>query len=103
MMRLVFILACAAVGLCIDHGLIRVKLHRSYVDRRRYLDEKAWNSDLGIQLERAVSLKDHDQMAYTGIIELGNPAQKFTVVFDTGSSNTWVTSNKCQMCRKYLV
>lgn len=42
-----------------------------------------------------ISVKDFMNAQYFIEISVGTPAQKFTVVPDTGSSNLWLYSKKC--------
>jgi len=48
----------------------------------------------------SVSLTDVQDSEYFGEVSIGNPAQKFLVIYDTGSSNLWVPSKTCTNCKK---
>ncbi|KAF4031460.1 Eukaryotic aspartyl protease [Phytophthora infestans] len=40
-----------------------------------------------------VPLDSDDQLRFTGVVRLGTPPRSVRVIFDTGSSDTWVSSN----------
>merc|ERR1711939_696490 len=62
------------------------------IDRFAHID--------GVATTPTVPLTDVQDSEYFGTVELGSPAQSFTVIYDTGSSNLWVPSKSCTNCKK---
>lgn len=83
-------------------AFLEIPIHKFEDEQRTYLSKilssgrsSYLNKFLSSQNGPEIPISNFMDAQYYGEVSIGTPAQKFKVIFDTGSSNLWVPSHSC--------
>merc|ERR1712159_13644 len=84
-----------------DHAHLHSELRAHHADV--LLQMQAGNGQGVDAALRPVKLKNWGYTQFVGQLSIGTPQQTFRVIYDTGSSNTWLPGHQCEeaSCDKY--
>ncbi|XP_017023395.1 cathepsin D [Drosophila kikkawai] len=93
MLRIVFLLVAVLDLTLASRKLMRVPLYSRPKPNKSelFLARNVTNGNERLR----VALKTRQNVEFYGYISMGTPEQHFSVIFDTGSSNTWLPSTNC--------
>jgi len=85
-----------------DHMHLHRELHAHHTDVLLQMGEGE-HEGMGDRALKAVKLKNWGYTQFVGTLDIGVPPQSLRVIYDTGSSNTWLPGHDCSeaSCDKY--
>lgn len=75
-------------------GFQRIPLTHVPKTRAQFVKMREWRSKISIN-DNSIPITNFEDTEYYGPISIGTPPKTFMVIYDTGSSNLWVPSVKC--------